>query len=176
MTNARTNFYNSSAPMVPPPTDPVFARRPASVNSRSVHTRRHRNGRSHSGGTSFKPQNEFPNFSQSGDVEIIISVDGQEKRYMLHRLILAQSSGFFEAGTSEDWTRAQSRTQASGSVDADSQSTLLSGIAEDEESPNSFRTSTFQAARAREKLQWKYELDWGNNDEVPMLVQKVGSL
>lgn len=162
--------------MASPPTDPVFARRPASVNSRSAHTRRHRTGRSHSGGTSFKPQNEFPNFSQSGDVEIIISVDGQERRYMLHRLILAQSSGFFEAGTSEDWARAQARTQTSGPVDMDSQTTLLSGIAEDEESPNSFRTSTFQSARTREKLQWKYELDWGNNDEAPMLVQKVGSL
>lgn len=162
--------------MVSQPTDPVFTRGPASVNSRSVHTRRHRTGRSHSGGTSFKPQNEFPNFSQSGDVEIVISVDGQEKRYMLHRLILAQSSGFFEAGTSEDWTRTQARAQAAGQPDVDSQTTLLSGIAEDEESPDGFRPSTFQASRAREKLQWKYELDWGNNDEVPMLVQKVGSL
>ena len=95
---------------------------------------------------------------------------------MLHRLILAQSSGFFEAGTSEDWARAQARAQPSGSVDVDSQTTLLSGIAEDEESPSGFRTSTFQAAREREKLRWKYELDWGNNDEAPMLVQKVGSL
>lgn len=162
--------------MISQSTDPVSTRRPASVNSRSVHTRRHRTGRSHSGGTSFKPQNEFPNFSQSGDVEIVISVDGQEKRYMLHRLILAQSSGFFEAGTSEDWTRAQARAQASGSADVDSPSTLLSGIAEDEESSNGFRTPTFQATRAREKLQWKYELDWGKNDEVPMLVQKVSSL
>ena len=159
--------------MASPPTDPVYARRPASVNSRSAHTRRHRTGRSHSGGTSFKPQNEFPNFAQTGDVEIIISVEGQEKRYMLHRLILAQSSGFFEAGTSEDWARAQARAPPSGSADLDSQTTLLSGIAEDEESPNGFRTSKFQAAREREKLRWKYELDWGNNDEVPMLVQKV---
>lgn len=163
--------------MASPPTDPIYARRPASVNSRSAHTRRHRTGRSHAGGgTSFKPQNEFPNFSQTGDVEIIISVDGQEKRYMLHRLILAQSSGFFEAGTSEDWARAQVRAQPSGSVDVDSQTTLLAGIAEDEESLNGFRTSTFQAAREREKLRWKYELDWGTNDEVPMLVQKVGSI
>lgn len=95
---------------------------------------------------------------------------------MLHRLILAQSSGFFEAGTSEDWTRAQARAQASGSADLDSQTTLLSGIAEDEESPNGFRASASQATRPREKLQWRYELDWGNNEEVPMLVQKVGSL
>lgn len=109
-------------------------------------------------------------------MEIIISADGQEKRYMLHRLILAQSSTFFEAGTSEDWTRAQARTQASGFADVDSQTTLLSGIVEDEESPNGFKIPTFPATRAREKLQWKYELDWGNNDETPMLVQKVGSL
>lgn len=164
--------------MVSPPEaiDPVYTRRPASVKSRSVHSRHHRTGRSHTGGTSFRPQNEFPNFSQSGDVEIIISVDGQEKRYVLHRLILAQSSSFFEAGTSEDWTRAQARAQASGFADADSQTTLLSGIAEDEESSTGFKIPTFPAGRAREKQQWKYELDWGNNDEIPMLVQKVGSL
>ena len=95
---------------------------------------------------------------------------------MLHRLILAQSSGFFEAGTSEAWTRAQARTQTSGLSDVDSQSTLLAGIAEDVESPGDFRKATFSSSRARERLQWKYELDWGNEEEVPMLVQKVGSL
>lgn len=158
------------------PADNNSTRRPASVTSRSVHARRHRTGRSHSGGSTFKLQNEFPNFSQTGDVEIIISVDGQEKRYLLHRLILAQSSGFFDAGTSEDWARAQARAQASGYSDVDSQGTLLAGIVEDEECPVDFRTATSSTMRARERPQWKYELDWGNNDEVPMLVQKVGSL
>lgn len=96
---------------------------------------------------------------------------------MLHRLILAQCSGFFEAGTSEEWARAQAGVQASGLGDADTQSTLLAGIAEDEDPSRDFRIPPAPTSRAQEKLRWRYELDMGNNeDEIPMLVQKVGSL
>ena len=157
----------------PQPADPIFTRRPPSVNSRSAATRRHRSGRSQSGGASYKPQNEFPNFSQTGDVEIIISADGQEKRYTLHRLILAQCSGFFEAGTSEDWSRTQARSQGSGS--GDTLSSGLAGIAEVSGPLNELRKPPLTGAPGREKVLWRYELDWGNDDddEVPMLVQKV---
>lgn len=158
----------------PPPADPIFTRRPPSVNSRSAATRRHRSGRSHSGGATFKPQNEFPNFSQTGDVEIIISVDGQEKRYILHRLILAQCSGFFEAGTSEDWSRTQARSPGSGS--GDTLNSGLAGISEIGGGPlNELRQPPLSGAPGREKVWWRYELDRGNDDddEVPMLVQKV---
>ncbi|KAL8895925.1 MAG: hypothetical protein Q9207_007951, partial [Kuettlingeria erythrocarpa] len=152
----------------PPPTDQVLtARRPASVTSRSTTTRRHRSSRSQTGGASFRPQNEFPNFAQTGDVEIFINAEGQEKRYMLHRLILAQCSGFFEAGTSEDWSRAQAQgvTPTAGPA----QGNQLPNIGEDEE----YGGDAGRPAVPKDAYRWRYELDWGNkDDEVPMLVQK----
>ena len=92
-------------------------------------------------------QNEFPLFLQTGDVEIIIKNAKREQRYVLHRLILAQCSGFFEAGTSEEWS---GQTQAP----QDSSSSILG------------RASS-------ENKRWRYELDWGAGpDDVPMLVKK----
>lgn len=159
----------------PQPAEAVSNRGPPSVNSRSAATRRHRNSRSHAGGASFRPQNEFPNFSQTGDVEIIISADGQEKRYMLHRLILAQCSGFFEAGTSEDWSRAQARARAAETGTA--QASGLARIGEEDESSSEPGRSSSSGQPTQDKFRWRYELDWGtNDDEVPMLVQKVSQL
>ena len=85
---------------------------------------------------------------------------------MLHRLILSQCSGFFEAGTSEDWSKAQARSRISdlslGSGRA------LGSIGEDDETGRSVGSPTGDSPR------WRYELDWGNkDDELPMLVQKV---
>ncbi|KAL8747331.1 MAG: hypothetical protein Q9184_007617 [Pyrenodesmia sp. 2 TL-2023] len=160
----------------PQPPDPTLtARRPASVTSRSTTTRRHRSSRSHTGGAPFRPQNEFPNFAQTGDVEIIISVEGQEKRYMLHRLILAQCSGFFEAGTSEDWSRAQA--QGVAPTTAPAQGVALSNIGEEEEEyGRDASRPAIPLAPPRDRYRWRYELDWGNkDDEVPMLVQKAPS-
>ncbi|KAI4115848.1 MAG: hypothetical protein LQ345_003631 [Seirophora villosa] len=156
----------------PPPTDqPLTARRPASVTSRSTTTRRHRTTRSHTGGASFRPQNEFPNFAQTGDVEIIINADGQEKRYTLHRLILAQCSGFFEASTSEDWSRAQA--QGVAATPASASASGLAKIGEDDEYGRDPRTPALPLVPPPDRCRWRYELDWGNkDDEVPMLVQK----
>ena len=153
----------------PQPSDqPSLAHRPASVTSRSTGTRRHRTPRSHTGGSSYRPQNEFPNFAQTGDVDIVINADGQERRYMLHRLILTQNSGFFEAGTSEDWSKAQSRGQNSGVGPGNT----LGSIGEDEETGREQARSTYPGAQGGRFI-WRYELDWGNKeDEVPMLVQK----
>ncbi|RMZ89155.1 hypothetical protein DV736_g3612, partial [Chaetothyriales sp. CBS 134916] len=75
--------------------------------SRGHHIHHHHRGRSHHGGSSHAPQNEFPFFAQTGDVEIVIECEAQERRYLLHRLILAQFSGFFEAGMSDEWSRAR---------------------------------------------------------------------
>lgn len=135
----------------------------ASLTSRTTTTRRHRTSRSHTGASSYRPQNEFPNFAQTGDVEIVISADGQEKRYTLHRLILAQNSGFFEAGTSEDWSRAQARGQSSGTGVRNG----LGRIGEDEDQGRSAFSGT-----QGQRFIWRYELDWGKDEEVPMLVQK----
>lgn len=147
-----------------PPDRALTARRPSSVSSRST-TRRHRSSRSHHGSQSYRPQNEFPNFAQTGDVEIIIQADGQERRYILHRLILAQCSGFFEAGTSEGWSRAQ--TVGIGQEHSNS----LARIREEDEG------TEVGGPSAGQRQVWRYELDWGNGQEdMPMLIQKVNPL
>lgn len=180
--------YNSPAqsPMVSHPEvaeQSLPVRRPASISSRATHTtRRHRHGRSHHGGASYQPQNEFPFFAHTGDVEIIIAADGQEKRYLLHRLILAQCSGFFEAGTSEEWSRAQAQRTVDRTTPAGlSQETRLARIGEGthENVPaNSTISVASLAGRSPSRMRWRYELDWDNTDEddEPMLVQKVSRL
>jgi hypothetical protein len=114
--------------------------------------RHHRHARSHAGGGgggSSHLHNEFPSFLQTGDVEIVLASGRREKRYVLHRLILSQCSGFFEAGMSEAWS--QSGPQ-------DSNSSVSSG------------------RRSNESKRWRYELDWGTGaDDIPMLVQKPAS-
>lgn len=92
---------------------------------------------------------------------------------MLHRLILAQCSGFFEAGTSEDWSRAQAEgltpTVGPGHVNG------LADIGEEDESGGKAGRPAV-AVTPQARYRWRYELDWGNkDDEVPMLVQKAGS-
>ncbi|KAL8949281.1 MAG: hypothetical protein Q9222_004587, partial [Ikaeria aurantiellina] len=151
----------------PPPSDQVLAARPpVSVTSRSTTTRRHRSSRSHTGGTSYRPQNEFPNFAQTGDVDIIINAEGQEKRYVLHRLILVQCSGFFDASTSEDWSRAQAQNTPPSNNG-------LANIGEEDEYGREAHRPTHPVAPTRDRQRWRYELDWGSkDDEVPMLIQK----
>ena len=93
---------------------------------------------------------------------------------MLHRLILAQCSGFFEASTSEDWPGAQARGQLPESRVM--QSNALPNIRENEETGLGVAGSALIRPPGQERPRWRYELDWGNNDdEVPMLVKKVGT-
>ena len=159
----------------------LTVRRPASVSARSATSRRHRGHRSQYGGgsSSYLPQNEFPNFSHTGDVEILIAIDGQEKRYMLHRLILSQCSGFFEASTSEAWSRHQS--QATVPVEPNNLDARLAAIGEDSDASSNSRSRAraMVPASQGQKPMWRYELDTGRSnlaDEVPMLVQKVSGL
>ncbi|KAI4216198.1 MAG: hypothetical protein LQ351_001208 [Letrouitia transgressa] len=154
--------------------DHALARRAPSAASRSTTTRRHRSNRSHSGGSSFRPQNEFPNFAQTGDVEIVISAYGQEKRYVLHRLILAQCSGVFEAGTSEDWSRAQAQGYAPINTPTSMIGNGLARIGEEDEHGSGIPRPPLPGSPSQHgRCKWRYELDWGNkDDEVPMLVQK----
>jgi hypothetical protein len=127
-------------------------RGPSSVVS-SRHSRRHGRGRSHAGGSSYIPQNDFPVFTHTGDVEIIVKVGPHSNRYLLHRLILTQCSGFFEASTSQEWSRATD----GGGVE-------LARIGTDSESGSS---------RTDVRKRWRYELDPGaGDDDIPMLVQK----
>lgn len=136
-------------------------RRPPSVASHSSRTstlrrhRPHRSGSSSYGGSSVGPQNEFPVFTHTGDVEIVISNGRRESRYLLHRLILTQCSGFFEAGTSDEWAVGVGE----GSVAQNMSAAALA------RNPSSSR---------QERKRWRFELDWDSED-VPMLVQKVGA-
>jgi hypothetical protein len=142
--------------------------------SRHSHTgRRHRSSRSHHGGLAHQPQNDFPIFTHTGDVELVIRAGGHEKRYLLHRLILAQCSGFFETSTREEW----SRQAASRLPNPDP--AVLSRISEDNSSLSNGSTlaqSETGTVSSLDKMRWRYELDWENKeeDEEPILVQKVG--
>ncbi|KAJ5332068.1 uncharacterized protein N7506_005851 [Penicillium brevicompactum] len=146
----------------------------ASLVSRPSHSRRHRSGRSHQGGSSNSPSNDFPIFTYTGDTEIVIRAGLQERRYLLHRLILAQCSGFFEASTSEDWacqtTLGPSKPEG-----------YLSPVSEDDYLSNgsTLVPSDHEALPTRpgEKRRWRYELDWENcaEDEEVILVQKPPS-
>lgn len=130
------------------PSNAVARRGPSSVASSS----RHRRGRRQGGGGYVS--NEFPEFSHTGDVEILVKAGSRTNRYLLHRLILTQCSGFFEASTSQEWSRAE---EVGGE---------LARIGEDSDSGT--------ARNNREvKKRWRYELDTGvANDDIPMLVQR----
>ncbi|KAL9943568.1 hypothetical protein D7B24_003635 [Verticillium nonalfalfae] len=137
----------------------------SSVVSRpSSSSRTKRYNRSHVGGTSFIPQNEFPVFTQSGDVEILVRVADHQNRYLLHRHTLTRCSGFFEASTSQEWSRAQSLPEPSSSS---SSSTTRPGRGRDDQ-----LTAT-RAPSSPARKRWCYELDPGVGDgDIPMLVQK----
>lgn len=161
---------------------PDNSRRASSVASRSrshsqTRSHSHQRNRSHYGGAQFAPQNEFPFFAQTGDVEIIIACDGQEKRYLLHRLILAQFSGFFEAGTSEEWSRSQAVRELQGSSPADNVLSIIGEETSSSLSAPAVAPNQIQRPPPTRK-RWRYELDWENveEDEEPLLVQKVSRL
>ncbi|CAG8955842.1 hypothetical protein HYFRA_00011711 [Hymenoscyphus fraxineus] len=139
----------SQMELEPSGSNAVARRGPSSVTSSS----RHRRGRRQGGGY---VSNEFPEFSHTGDVEILVKVGSRTNRYLLHRLILTQCSGFFEASTSQEWSRAE---EVGGGGE-------LARIGEDSEKGS--------ARNNREvKKRWRYELDTGvGNDDIPMLVQK----
>ena len=147
-------------------------RRPPSMSSRTSITRRHRQNRSHHGGTSSRPQNEFPIFGQTGDIDILIRSGGREQRYLLHRLYLSQCSGFFDAGTSQEWSRAPAAAAPAAAV---AHGHDLAVVGEDDASPRPAPSRAFTAPLAGAgRPRWRYELDdEDDDDEVPMLVQKV---
>ncbi|RWA09957.1 hypothetical protein EKO27_g5148 [Xylaria grammica] len=132
-------------------------------------SRSKRYNRSHAGGTSYVPQNEFPVFSHSGDVEIIIAAGGRENRYLLHRHTLTRCSGFFEASTSQEWSKARVLPSL-----PEPSSRELSKIGEETSSTNESDTAARPGATSpMPRRRWRYELDLGvDRDDVPMLVQR----
>lgn len=153
------------------------SRGPASATSRTSRSRHHHHrGRSHYGGSSQAPLNEFPFFSQSGDVEIVVACDGQEKRYLLHRFTLAQFSGFFDASTSEEWSRGQALhdrpAQARQALSAIGEETSPLNTTVD---PATGQQVPYGAPASPPRRRWRYELDWENieDGDEPILVQRT---
>lgn len=113
-------------------------------------------------------------FAHTGDVEIIISNPSGRKqnRYLLHRLILSQCSGFFQAGTRAEWSGRQSE-DAGGRFGGG-----LTRISENESVTvgSSSRTSSQERRSSSDQVRrrWHYVLDWegAGEDDLPMLVQK----
>ncbi len=105
-------------------------------------------------------------FSQSGDVEIVISTqDGRkENRYVLHRQTLCQCSGFFDASTRVEWS-GQRDTGLARISENDS------GIGSSSRASSQERRPSFQHQPGK---RWRYVLNWQNvgDDEHPMLVQR----
>lgn len=168
------SFSDHPAPSVAGSAPP--APRASSVISGRSHTRRHRHARSHhgSGSGGYTQQNEFPVFSNTGDVEIVISsANGRkENRYLLHKLILSQCSGFFEAGTRAEWSSQRAiDTAMAGGLPRISENESATAGSSLRASSQERRPSYGQAAGGR---RWKYVLDWqsAGEDETPMLVQK----
>lgn len=151
---------------------PPASRRAPSISSRTSRSRHHHRGRSHHGGASHVPQNEFPFFAVTGDVEIVIACDGLEKRYLLHRLILGQFSGFFEAGMSEEWSRSHAPAGLPPPPPPGVMTVIGEESSEVSQHPPPLRPEQIQAPGRK---RWRYELDWANleEDEEPMLQQKV---
>jgi hypothetical protein len=114
-------------------------------------SRHHRHTKSHAGvpssstsSTSSHPVlNEFPTFERSGDVEIVLKNGRREMRYVLHRLYLAQCSGWFE--------------DVLGLRDRNEDDVKAGG------------TARAFARRVRFELDWGRD----NTDEMPLLVLKV---
>ncbi|WPH00409.1 Hypothetical protein R9X50_00323600 [Acrodontium crateriforme] len=158
----------------PAATAPPVVHRASSVTSTArSSTRRHRHARSHHGGSvGSHSQNEFPVFSITGDVDIVIqSASGRrETRYVLHRLILSQCSGFFEAGMRAEWSGRLAGPDSAV------------GLARINENDNVTVTSSSRAIsqerrpsfEQQPKKKWSYVLDWTatGDDEPPMLVQR----
>ncbi|KIX99826.1 uncharacterized protein Z520_04462 [Fonsecaea multimorphosa CBS 102226] len=160
-----------------------------SVVSRTSRSRNHHSrGRSQYGGSSHVPQNEFPFFSQTGDVEIVIVCGGQEKRYLLHSFTLAQFSGFFQANTTEGWSRGQPQQGGRNVSSASRPDQALSAIGEESSQVSSTAGPSLPApphpaapvSAPTQRRRWRFELDWEDleEDDEPILVHKTpqGSL
>lgn len=103
------------------------------------------------------------------DVLISNANGTKENRYVLHRLILSQCSGFFEAGTRAEWS---GQTGIGGGLPRISENESVTAGSSSRASSQERRPSYEQAG----KRTWRYELNWqsANDDEAPMLVQKDG--
>ncbi|TDZ29676.1 hypothetical protein C8035_v004664 [Colletotrichum spinosum] len=149
----------------PDPSTSISLRAPAPLVSRSSLSRTKRYNRSHVGGSTNIPQNEFPVFNHSGDMEIMVNAGGHQQRYLLHRQTLIRFSRFFEASTSYQWSKPVS----------DAGVTVLARLGDRPtgDSPSTVSNQRSAVEPATSRKQWRYVLDPGTGDgDIPMLVQK----
>lgn len=113
-------------------------------------------------------RNEFPVFSHSGDVEILVRAGSAENRYLLHRHTLTRCSGFFEASTSSEWSRAKPLLTGGNEL-----ARIGEDVASSTGNRDSDSTGTTSDALTAPKKRWRYELDPGSgSSDIPMLIQK----
>ncbi|KAG5978571.1 hypothetical protein E4U56_000006 [Claviceps arundinis] len=122
-------------------------------------------------------KDEFPIFSNTGDVEITIrganaaaGVEAVSNTYLLHQDTLARCSGFFAASTSSQWSKAQSDPasvrERARDIGHDGD---RGGRGGDKDGGGSAQNAF---GSTRPKRQWKFELDHGTAwGDTPMLVQ-----
>ncbi|KAI1262356.1 hypothetical protein F5Y18DRAFT_430255 [Xylariaceae sp. FL1019] len=159
--------YNHSSLALRGPSSAVSARTSSRPHASS---RSKRYNRSHTGGTSYVARNEFPVFSHSGDVEIIIAVGGRENRYLLHKHTLTRCSGFFEASTSQQWSKATVLPLPEPSTKD------LVRIGEETGSNSGSDIGRPAVSSPLPRKRWRYELDFGvDSNDIPMLMQKEAS-
>ncbi|KAL1889194.1 hypothetical protein Sste5346_009052 [Sporothrix stenoceras] len=161
----------------------------AGGGERTSSTRSRRYNRSHIGGSSssspYAQLNEFPVFTNTGDVEIVVRVrSGHENRYLLHRDTLARCSGFFEASTSKEWSRAQVIGRGNEVQNEADPRALTNGgeVARvgaggsrsgSESGKETHTASTVPSDCNQPRRRWRYELDLGEGEhDKPILVQK----
>jgi hypothetical protein len=145
-----------------PSPQPVLeiSRRPSwSATSRSS-TRRHgcsNHHQQHQRTTSTPvPTDEFPIFSQTGNVEIIIASPSgrREQRYLLHAMILSQASPFFATNTNFKSLPAPSTCHSSSRLGQD--------------------TSSTTSLHSVHSHLCTYVLDWhhARDDQIPRLIKR----
>ena len=163
-----------------PSRDPSVSSRASTSGGRDSHRRHHNHRHAHTasgaGASSSRTasQNEFPWFSQSGDVEILIGDRSgrREQRYLLHSLILSQTSRFFseEMGHRADVNNVTGGSQRGRQLARiRERSTSRTGSAY---SSGSYNSDSYM----REQRRRYYELDWSqpsdSSEGYPILIPK----
>ncbi|KAL6852901.1 hypothetical protein ACO1O0_007449 [Amphichorda felina] len=148
-------------------------RGPSSAVSRPAISRTKRYNRSHAGGASYVPQNEFPVFSQSGDVEILVRAGPVENRYLLHRHTLTRCSGFFEASTSDQWSKARPLLAGGNELARIGEDDVAASMPTGSAVGSAIDGDVDSGIGSPPRKRWRYELDPGEGEgDIPMLVQK----
>ena len=122
--------------------------------------RQHRATRSHTGSSSYQADNKYPEFKVSGNVEVVLSIGGEERRWLLHQHMLKQYSGWFEQRTSVAWDEPSNQQLTRPISDGRRRESSRNGRRESSRGP------------APSPQRWRFELDQtpSQNHDIPMLI------